>query len=241
MRGKVLITGASGGIGSSIAKRFADAGWSVALQYNTNRDAIDSLVRTFPADAAYLCLQCDLTSAEDVRRMVDDLHRRFGTVSVLVNCAGKALAQKLLSDTTDDEYDLIFATNVQAPVRLTRLLVDDLRANHGAVVNVSSMWGVTGASCEVLYSASKAAVIGFTKALAKELAPSDVTVNAVAPGLIDTAMNAHLSEEDLAAFAAETPLQRIGTPQDVADAVFWLANARFVTGQVLCCDGGCTI
>ena len=241
MRGKVLITGASGGIGSSIAKRFADAGWSVALQYNTNRDAIDSLVRTVPADAAYLCLQCDLTSAEDVRRMVDDLHRRFGTVSVLVNCAGKALAQKLLSDTTDDEYDLIFATNVQAPVRLTRLLVDDLRANHGAVVNVSSMWGVTGASCEVLYSASKAAVIGFTKALAKELAPSDVTVNAVAPGLIDTAMNAHLSEEDLAAFAAETPLQRIGTPQDVADAVFWLANARFVTGQVLCCDGGCTI
>ena len=241
MRGKVLITGASGGIGSSIAKRFADAGLSVALQYNTNRDAIDSLVRTFPADAAYLCLQCDLTSAEDVRRMVDDLHRRFGTVSVLVNCAGKALAQKLLSDTTDDEYDLIFATNVQAPVRLTRLLVDDLRANHGAVVNVSSMWGVTGASCEVLYSASKAAVIGFTKALAKELAPSDVTVNAVAPGLIDTAMNAHLSEEDLAAFAAETPLQRIGTPQDVADAVFWLANARFVTGQVLCCDGGCTI
>lgn len=241
MRGKVLITGASGGIGSSIAKRFADAGWSVALQYNTNRDAIDSLVRTFPADAAYLCLQCDLTSAEDVRRMVDDLHRRFGTVSVLVNCAGKALAQKLLSDTTDDEYDLIFATNVQAPVRLTRLLVDDLRANHGAVVNVSSMWGVTGASCEVLYSASKAAVIGFTKALAKELAPSDVTVNAVAPGLIDTAMNAHLSEEDLAAFAAETPLQRIGTPHDVADAVFWLANARFVTGQVLCCDGGCTI
>jgi 3-oxoacyl-[acyl-carrier protein] reductase len=241
MKQTVLVTGASGGIGSAIARRFAEAGYAVALQYNTNREAIDRLIRSFPADAAFLCLQCDLTCPGSAQQMLDVLHRRFGTVSVLVNCAGKALAQKLLTDTTEDDYDLIFDTNVRSAVRLTRLLIDDLRANHGAVVNISSMWGVSGASCEVLYSASKAALIGFTKALAKELAPSDVTVNAVAPGLIDTAMNAHLSEEDLAAFAAETPLRKIGTPQDVADAVFYLANARFVTGQILCCDGGCTI
>ena len=103
------------------------------------------------------------------------------------------------------------------------------------------MWGVAGGSCEALYSASKAAIIGFTKALAKELGPSGVTVNAVAPGLIPTAMNAHLSEEDLEAFRSETPLLRLGTPEDVADAVFYLAHARFVTGQILCCDGGYTI
>ena len=126
-------------------------------------------------------------------------------------------------------------------MRLTRLLTDDLRQNHGSIVNISSMWGVTGASCEVLYSASKAAVIGFTKALAKELAPSDVTVNTVAPGLIPTIMNANLSPEDLEAFRLDTPLNRLGTPEDVADAVLYLATARFVTGQVLCCDGGITI
>ena len=126
-------------------------------------------------------------------------------------------------------------------MRLTRILSDDLRCNHGSVVNISSMWGVTGGSCEVLYSASKAALIGFTKALAKELAPSDVTVNTVAPGLIPTLMNAHLSKEDLALFRQETPLNRLGTPEDVADAVFYLSQARFVTGQVLCCDGGYTI
>ena len=165
----------------------------------------------------------------------------FGKASVLVNCAGIALPQKLLTDTTDAEYQRVFDTNVGSMIRLTRLISDDLRYNHGAIVNVSSMWGISGASCEVLYSASKAAVIGFTKALAKELAPSDVTVNAVAPGLIPTKMNARLSPDDLESFRSEIPLNRFGTPEDVADAVFFLANARYVTGQVLCCDGGYTM
>ena len=241
MKNIVLITGASGGIGSAIAKRFAGAGFAVALQYRTNRKAVEALTRSLPQKADYLSLQCNLNDSSSVQNMLSDLHRMFGRVSILVNCAGIAPKQTLFSDTTDEEYRRVFDTNVGSMIRLTRLLSDDLRYNHGSVVNISSMWGVSGASCEVLYSASKAAVIGFTKALAKELAPSDVTVNAVAPGLIPTAMNAHLSDSDLSAFRQETPLNKLGTPEDVADAVFYLANARFVTGQVLCCDGGWTI
>ena len=241
MNNIVLITGASGGIGSAIAKRFAKSDYAVVLQYHNNKESAEQTAAAFPHGADHLCIRCDLIDREDTERLVSEIHRRFGTVTVLVNCAGVALPQKLFTDTADEEFDLIFDTNVRSMMRLTRLLTDDLRQNHGAVVNISSMWGVAGASCEVLYSASKAAVIGFTKALAKELAPSDVTVNAVAPGLIPTAMNAHLSPEDLNAFRLDTPLNRLGTPEDVAEAVFYLANARFITGQVLCCDGGITI
>ena len=241
MKRIVLITGASGGIGSAVAKKYADAGWAVALFYHTRRDLLEKAIETFPSGTEYLALKCDLGDPDSVQKAADDLHLRFGTVSVLVNCAGKALPQKLFSDTTEDEYDTVFDVNVRGAMRLTRILYDDLRRNHGSVVNISSMWGVAGGSCEVVYSASKAALIGFTKALAKELAPSDVTVNAVAPGLIQTEMNAHLSAEDLRQFRLETPLCRLGTPQDVADAVFYLSQARFITGQVLCCDGGYTI
>ncbi len=241
MKRIALITGASGGIGSAIALKLAEAGYSVVLQYRNNRESVERLIALLPSSTDYLCVPCDLRDADSVRNLVSEIHLRFGSVSLLVNCAGVALPQKLFADTTDEEYDLIFDTNVRAVIRLTRLLTDELRQNHGSIVNVSSMWGVTGASCEVLYSASKAAVIGFTKALAKELAPSDVTVNTVAPGLIQTAMNAHLSPEDLEAFRLDTPLNRLGTPEDVADAVLYLAAARFVTGQVLCCDGGITI
>lgn len=233
-----LITGASGGIGSAIAERFAQGGYAVAMQYHTNREAALQAVRRFPDGVPYLCVHADLCDAESVRTMIDTLHTQFGTVSVLVNCAGIAQKQMLFQDTTDADYARIFGVNVQGMMRVTRSLLDDLRENCGSIVNLSSIWGVSGGSCEVLYSASKAAVIGFTKALAKELAPSHVTVNCAAPGLIDTEMNAHLSREALEAFCAETPLGRLGTPQDVADAVWYLAHASFVTGQVLCCDGG---
>lgn len=241
MKRIALITGASGGIGAAIAKRFAAAGFALVLQYNKNREAAETLIRSLPDGTDYLCVPCDLCDAGSVSELIDAAHKRLGKVSVLVNCAGVALPQKLFSDTTDAEYDYVFDTNVRGTLRLTRLLLDDLRETQGAIVNISSVWGMTGGSCEVVYSASKAALIGFTKALAKELAPSGVTVNAVAPGLVPTAMNAHLSTEELDAFRQETPLNRLGTPEDVADAVLYLAGARFVTGQVLCCDGGINI
>ena len=242
MRPIALITGASGGIGAAIAKRFAVEGYAVALQYHQNREGALSAAAAFPEGTPYLCVACDLCEEASVISMLDTLHSRLGAVSVLVNCAGVALKQGLFSDTTDEDYDRVFDVNVRGTMRVTKACLDDLRSHEdAAVVNLSSMWGVTGASCEALYSASKAAVIGFTKALAKELAPSGVRVNCVAPGLVPTAMNAHLSEADLEAFCADVPLGRPGTPEDVADAVIFLAQARYTTGQVLLCDGGMTI
>lgn len=238
MKKIAFVTGASGGIGSAVARRFVSAGYAVVLQYRSNSEAIERLIRSFPDGADYLSLPCDLKDPLSVAGIVSETHKRLGTVSVLINCAGVALTQKLLTDTTDEEYYHLFDTNVLGSIRLSRLLADDLRLNHGSIVSLSSVWGVTGASCEVLYSASKAAVIGFTKALSKELAPSDVTVNCVAPGFVPTAMNAHLSAADVEAFRQETPLNRLCTPEEIADAVFYLAHARSVTGQVLCCDGG---
>lgn len=242
MKPIALITGASGGIGAAVAGRFAERGYAVVLQYYQNRDAALSVASAFCDDTPYLCVGCDLRSDDSVSKMVETIHRHLGTVSVLVNCAGVALPQTLFSDTSDEDYDRVFDLNVRGTMRVTKALLDDLRQHEdAAVVNLSSIWGVSGGSCEVLYSASKAAVVGFTKALAKELAPSGVRVNCVAPGLISTAMNAHLSESDLDAFRAEVPLNRIGTPEDVADAVLYLANARYTTGQVLLCDGGYTV
>lgn len=237
----VLITGASGGLGSEIAVRFAQYGYGLCLQYRNNRDALLSTVRRFPSGTRYLLLPCDITNEADVRTMLDTVHERMGKVSVLVNCAGTALPQKVLSDVSADEIDEQLSVHIKGNLLVTKACLDDLRHNEGSVVNISSIWGMVGASCEVVYSSAKAAVIGMTKSLARELAPSGVTVNCIAPGFIPTAMNAHLDADTVEAFRLETPLMRLGTPQDVADCVHFLANASFVTGQVLACDGGYTV
>ena len=238
MKPIALITGASGGIGAATAKRFAEHGYAVVLQYHNNRDAAQCVADSLPNDTPYLCVQCDLRSEESVLAMRDAVHEQLGAVTVLVNCAGVALPQMLLADTTDADFTQIFETNVHGAVRVTNAFSDELREHRGAIVNLSSIWGIAGGSCEALYSASKSAIIGLTKALARELGPCGVRVNCVAPGWIDTAMNAHLSEEDRQAFVDETPLGRVGTPEDVANAILFLATADYVTGQVLCCDGG---
>ncbi len=236
-----LVTGASGGIGGAIAKTLLNNGYAVVLQYHRHAEAVQALISDCSLDAEYLLLPCDLTDSDAVPAFVDAVHKQFGTVSVLINCAGISLKQMLFADTTDADLASVFETNVYAPMRLTRLFIDDLRKTSGTIINISSMWGVSGASCEVIYSASKAAMIGFTKALAKELAPCGVTVNAIAPGFVPTAMNAHLSAADAEEFRLSTPLERFGTPQEIADAVQYLIDARFVTGQVLSVDGGINI
>ena len=241
MKKTALITGASGGIGSAIAKKFAKNGYAVVLLYNRHPESIRKITDCMDDGAACLCIKCDITDAESVNEIVRMTHERIGSIGVLINCAGTALKQNLLTDTTDEDYMRVFETNVHGMIRVTRAFYDDIRINQGAIVNMSSVWGVTGASCEVLYSASKAAVIGFTQALAKELAPSGATVNCIAPGWIPTQMNAHLSEQASSAFIQNTPLGRLGTPEEIADAAWYLANARFVTGQTVRCDGGYTI
>lgn len=237
----VLVTGASGGIGSACARLFAAEGYKVAIHYNNGKAAADALkdeICSFGGEAVCVC--ADLKDEAQVAQMLSTVERELGEVDVLVNNAGVS-QQKLFTDTTREDYEQVFGVNILGVINCCRAVLPAMiRRKGGSIVNISSMWGVSGASCEVLYSASKAAVIGLTKALAKEVGPSSVTVNCVAPGVISTKMNAHLSGEDMAALCDETPLCRIGNPQEVAQAVLFLASekAAFITGQTLSVDGG---
>ena len=237
----VLITGASRGIGAAAARRFAEAGDRVAVIYHRNEEKAQALADALVKEGYPVKAFCaDVSDPAAVERMIGEVHAAFGSVDVLVNNAG-ITEQKLFADITPEDWDRIFSVNVKGMYLCARgVLSDFLQKQKGAVVNISSIWGLTGASCEVHYSAAKAAVIGFTKALAKELGPSGVRVNCVAPGVIDTDMNGNLTPETFEFLKEETPLGTIGTPEQVADAIFFLAsdNASFVTGQVLGADGG---
>lgn len=240
MKQTVLITGASRGIGAAAARLFAAQGYRVAICCHTQMEKAEELAASLPDAAAFTA---DIAKGTDVVRMVDAVHSRFGEIHVLVNNAGIAM-QKLFTDTTAADWNRIFDVNVTGIFYACRAVLPEMiRRKSGRIVNVSSMWGVTGASCEVAYSASKAAVIGLTKALAKEVGLSGITVNCVAPGVIDTEMNANLSAEDRAVLCDETPLARIGTAQEAAQAILFLASDRasFVTGQVLGVNGGIVI
>lgn len=239
----VLITGASRGIGAAAARLFSREGWNVAVNYcNTRnmgliRELSDFGVRAVP-------VQADVSVPEEAARMVWEAESALGGLDAVVCNAGIALPQQLLTDTTDVQWRQMMSVNLDGMFYTLRAAVPGLvRRQQGAIVTVSSMWGVTGGSCEVPYSAAKAAVIGLTKALAKELGPSHIRVNCVAPGVIDTDMNGHLTSEDLAALEEETPLGRIGRPEEAAQAIFFLASDRagFITGQVLRADGGMVI
>ena len=176
--------------------------------------------------------------------MVREAEAALGALDALVCNAGIALPQQLLTDTTDEQWHTLLSTDLDGVFYTLRAAVPGMvRQKRGAIVTVSSMWGVTGGSCEVPYSAAKAGVIGLTKSLAKELGPSQLRVNCVAPGAVNTDMNGHLSAEDLAVLGEETPLGRMGTPEEIAQAVYFLATERasFITGQVLRVDGGMVI
>ena len=175
--------------------------------------------------------------------MMENVLKSFKSIDVLVNNAGVSLT-KLITDTTLIEWDKVFDVNVKSAYLITnKVLKGMISKQYGKIINVSSMWGLVGSSMEVCYSASKASLIGFTKALAKEVGPSNINVNCVCPGVIDTPMNAHLTQEDLSDIASETPLNRIGTPEEVADLVYFLGSeqSKFITGQVNSCDGGFTV
>ena len=240
----VLITGAATGIGRETAKRFAAEGYAVAVHYHKSEAAAKSLVEELKArHASAIPVQADVRDGAAVEAMVEKACRAFGRVDALVCNAGIA-QQKLFTDISPREWNDMFDVNVTGVFRcIQAALPGMLSRKQGSIVTVSSIWGVAGASCETHYSAAKAAVIGLTKALAKELGPSGIRVNCVAPGVIDTAMNAHLGEDTKAALKDETPLGTIGTPRDVADAIYYLASDRagFVTGQVLGVNGGMVI
>ncbi len=235
----VLITGGSRGIGAATARRFAAAGYRVAINYNRSEREALKLAEELGGTA----VRADVGDPDQVQEMVDNVLDKFCQLDILVCNAGIA-QQKLFGDLTNEDWKKIFTVNVEGVFYTIRAALPHmLHRKAGRIVTVSSMWGQVGGSCEVAYSASKAAVIGLTKALAKEIGPSGITVNCVAPGVIATEMNAGLSTEDLEALRNETPLESIGKPEDVAESIFFLASdaARFITGQTLAPNGGLII
>ncbi len=239
-----LITGASRGIGRAIALRLARDGYTVALNYRADEKAAESTAQILQALGAdgMLC-QADVADEASVRAMVRAVEQRFGQIDLLVNNAGHA-EQALFTDLSGEQWKRMMDVHVNgAFYACSAVLPAMIHRKAGCIVNIASMWGQTGASCEVHYSTAKAALIGMTKALAKEVGPSGIRVNAVAPGAIETDMMAGFSAEDKVMIADETPLCRLGKPEEVAAAVSFLAStdAAFITGQVLCPNGGMVI
>lgn len=244
MRKIALITGGSRGIGAACVRLFALSGYAVVFLANRSEakaQALTEELRSEGCDVAYRL--CDVSDSGQVADVAAEVLRTYRHIDVLVNCAGVAHIG-LFNDMTDSEWDALFAVNVRSVFSVTKAVLPGMISRQtGAIVNVSSMWGEVGASCEVAYSATKAAIIGLTKALAKEVGPSGVRVNCVTPGVIDTDMNAQLSDEDHAALADETPLGRIGSADEVAQTILFLCSegASFITGQVLGVSGGLVI
>ena len=235
----VLITGGSRGIGKAMVQAFAERGYNVAFTYKSSADAAKKL----SSETGALAIMADSAVEEDIISATSSVAKTFGGIDILINNAGIS-SFSLLQDLTLAEWNNCLATNLTSAFLYSREVIPYmLRSHKGRIINISSMWGLVGASCEVHYSAAKAGLIGFTKALAKELGPSGITVNAIAPGVIETDMNAHLSPDDLRALSDETPMGRIGKADEIAKAALYLAgeDSSFITGDVLNISGGLVI
>ena len=235
----VLITGGSRGIGSELVRHFANNGYSVAFTYKSSHSAAEALA----AETGALAIRADSASESDVVSAVREAVEALGGIDCLINNAAIS-SFSLFTDITLDAWNDMLAVNLTGAFLYSRCVIPDmLKRKTGRIINVTSMWGLVGASCEVHYSAAKAGLIGMTKALAKELGPSGITVNAIAPGVINTDMNAKLSDDDKEMLINDTPLMRIGESSDVAAAALFLAGegASFITGEVLNVSGGYVI
>ena len=235
----VLVSGGSRGIGREIVRLFSKNGYKVAFTYKNSHDEAEALSR----ETGALAIRADSASESEVNGAVDKAISELGGIDCLINNAAVS-SFSLFTDITLDAWNEMLSVNLTGAFLYSKRAIPDmLKRKHGRIINISSMWGLVGSSCEVHYSAAKAGIIGMTKALAKELGPSGITVNAIAPGVIDTDMNAGLSSEDKAVLIDETPLMRIGTTADIASAALFLAGegASFITGEVLNISGGYVI
>ena len=239
-----LITGASGGIGAATARAFAQAGYGVAIHAHRSVDKLHALAQELSALSVPVLEVCaDLSDPVQAKTMVDNVLEKFCQLDILVCCSGLSHVG-LVTDIDPQQWKTLFGVNVDGMHYCCQAVLPHMvHRKEGCILTVSSMWGQVGASCEVAYSATKGAVIAYTKALAQEVGPSNIRVNCIAPGVIATEINAHLSAEDLEALADETPLGRIGTPEECAACALFLASegASFVTGQVLAPNGGLVI
>ncbi len=239
----VLITGASKGIGKAAAGKFASEGYPLILCCLRHFSELCSYARTLcqTYSVPLLCFQTDVSDPDDVQQLFTELKKEHLSVSILVNNAGIAHIS-LLSDTSVEEWNRILSTNLSSAFYFSKQVIPDMvKKQYGKIINISSVWGTVGASCEVAYSASKGGINAFTKALAKELGPSNIQVNAIACGVIDTEMNHQLTQEDRDQLTEEIPSSRFGKPEEVAELIFSLATSHsYLTGQVITLDGGWT-
>lgn len=236
----VVVTGASKGIGRAVAKEFANNGYNVVICYNHSISAAQKLLAEVSRVTRAIAVRVDVSKEDEVQNMIYITKKTFGTIDVLVNCAGVS-DTRLLIDSTKEDYDFVFDTNMRGTYNTCKLVGREMLSNQsGKIINISSIWGLLGGSCESVYSASKGAIIAFTKALAKEFGPNGINVNAVAPGFIQTDMTKNVTEEIRQEIMDNSALGRLGMPEDVAGVVSFLASEKsnFITGQVISVDGG---
>ena len=234
----VVVTGSSRGIGANIVKTLAKKGYRVILNYNKSENYAQNVQKELINVDIF---KADVSKKAEAVSLINFAIEKYGKIDVLINNAGISQS-KLFTDLTDEDWNNIINSNLNSAFFCSREAAKNMIHNKsGLIINISSIWGITGASCEVAYSTSKAALNGFTKALAKELGPSNIRVNAIAPGIINTDMNNYLSNEELESIKEEIPLERIGETIDISKCVEWLIEDNYTTGQVISINGGIVI
>ena len=235
----VVVTGGSKGIGAEIVKTLANEGYKIVLNYNKSEENAKKIQEElFNEGIKIEIFKADVSKREEAKKLIKFALEKFNTIDILINNVGIA-QEKIFTDITDTDWNYMLQNNLNSAFYCTQEVVETMIHNKkGCIINISSIWGITGASCEVAYSTTKAAINGFTRALAKELGPSNIRVNAIAPGIIDTDMNKSYSKEDIQNIKSEIPLGKIGTTHSIAKCVKWLLEDDYTTGQVISINGG---
>ena len=238
----VIVTGASRGIGREVAKELAESGITVIANYNKSEEEAKKLQQELEEQNFKLeIVKADVSKREDVKKLVEYTIEKHGKIDILINNAGIS-EYKLFTDETDEDWDKLINTNLYSAFAMSQEVIPNMVHNKkGCIINISSIWGIVGGSLEVLYSISKAGLDGMTKALAKELGPSNIRVNSIAPGMINTKMNSKFTEKEIEEIKEEIPLERLGNSQDIAKCVKWLIDDNYTTGQVISINGGWVI
>lgn len=235
----VLVTGGSRGIGAGIVKLLVENGYKVILNYNKSEKCAQEIKKQLQEQNIEIdVIKADVTNKDEINYMIKNIIDKYGRIDVLINNAGIA-QEKVFLDISDEEWQKMLDANLNSVYYCTKMVLPHmLNRKEGCIINISSIWGVTGGSCEVAYSTTKAAINGFTKALAKEMGPSNIRVNCIAPGIINTDMNKNLSKEDIEQIKEEIPLNKIGNARDIAKCAKWLIEDSYTTGQIINVNGG---